>query len=300
MGEAVMEERRMEKGIGPRDAVAIFGLNPKRGPVAVFLEKMGEMQKIWESATPWREKMKEVLAEELAQKTGYSWDKKEKVERHPEYPFIVGVQKYTVVNEDGKEGLLDIRLVSEYRKRDYENGETPMDQLVRVHHNMVALGLEYAVTVALIGGGKLEYRVHEKDPVLAEEIIRYEHEFWSFVEKKELPKLDGSKASEEYLKQKYPVGVDEEITLPKQAFELLDQYKKAKEEEKLAKEMKDQAANQLKNLMGDHERAWVGTRQIRWATVNTKRFNAKRFQQEHPELYEQFVETNAYRRFDLR
>src|SRR5690606_8704782 len=114
--------------------------------------------------------------------------------------FMVGVQEYET-EEGGEKILLDVRRVSEFRRKEFEPDKVPMDHLVRLHHNMEVFGYRTAYLVVLIGGVSVEIRKVEKDDVLTQEIIRAEREFWGHVERKEMIPLDGSTAAKEWLKR---------------------------------------------------------------------------------------------------
>jgi len=170
------QQEEKEKGIGPSEAIVVMHLSKKKSPVELFLEKTGELEKEPVEESAWSKRVKEVLAEEFTRRTGLPAIRLDRVERSERYPFMVGVQEFFAV-EDGEKMLLDVRRVSEFRRKEFEPDKVPVDHLVRLHHNMEVFGYRAAYLVVLIGGVSVEIRKVEKNPTLTEEIIKAEQEF---------------------------------------------------------------------------------------------------------------------------
>jgi len=295
--ELIVQEEK-EKGIGPSEAITVMHLNKKKSPVELFLEKTGELEKEPVEESAWSKRVKEVLAEEFTRRTGLPAIRLDRVERSERYPFMVGVQEFFAV-EDGEKMLLDVRRVSEFRRKEFEPDKVPVDHLVRLHHNMEVFGYRAAYLVVLIGGVSVEIRKVEKNLTLTEEIIKAEQEFWSHVERKEMVPLDGSTAAKEWLKKTFAETEESEIQLPKDALELIERLEVLKEEEKVRKEEMTRIENQLKYLLGKNERGRIGTRLVQWVPVETTRLDQKALKADHPDLFEKYSKKSVYRRFSL-
>lgn len=287
-----------EKGIGPSEAIVVMHLSKRKSPVELFLEKTGEQEKEPVEESAWSKRVKEVLAEEFTRRTGLPAIRLDRVERSERYLFMVGVQEFFAV-EDGEKMLLDVRRVSEFRRKEFEPDKVPVDHLVRLHHNMEVFGYRAAYLVVLIGGVSVEVRKVEKDDVLTQEIIRAEREFWGHVERKEMIPLDGSTAAKEWLKKTFAETEESEIQLPKDALELIERLEVLKEEEKVRKEEMTRIENQLKYLLGKNERGRIGTRLVQWVPVETTRLDQKALKADHPDLFEKYSKKSVYRRFSL-
>lgn len=82
-----------------------------------------------------------------------------------------------------------------------------------------------------------------------------------------MPAVDGSDASVAALKKLYPDSNGQEITLPDTAEIWIKQYESAGEEEKAAKERKQEAQNTLQNMLGQNECGKVGGRIVSWKST---------------------------------
>ena len=132
-------------------------------------------------------------------------------------------------------------------------------------------------------------------------LISLEEDFWKHVEKGVPPVLDGSEASAKFLAERFPDSVPQsEIALPDKAAELLQQYDLSCEVLKLATEQKQEAENQLKQMLGDHETGTSGNRVITWKSISQERLDSKTLKAEHPALFKKYATQTSYRRFTVK
>jgi predicted phage-related endonuclease len=141
----------------------------------------------------------------------------------------------------------------------------------------------------------------ERDNELIEIMVLLEKNFWNHVTSNTPPPIDGSDASTDLLNRLYPSAFPKTlIMLPEEANELIVQYEEASEQEKKIAELKNEAANKLKQMLGTHETGMVGKRVISWKTISVERFDTKQFKNDHPDLYSKYVVKSGYRRFSLK
>ena len=98
----------------------------------------------------------------------------------------------------------------------------------------------------------------------------------------------------------YRGGVEEEIVLPDDAVDWVDAYVEACAIEDSAKARKQEAANHIKEFMGDYDRARCYDHKISWKSVSSDRLDTKALKENEPEIYEKYVKTTSSRRFTLR
>ena len=106
--------------------------------------------------------------------------------------------------------------------------------------------------------------------------------------------------AKELLDQIYHGGVEEEIVMPDEAVEWVDAYVEAAADEDSAKARKQEAANHLKEIMGDYDKARCMGHSIRWTPVRTDRFDTKSFKEQEPDLYAKYVKSSISRRFTVK
>ena len=132
-------------------------------------------------------------------------------------------------------------------------------------------------------------------------LIELESDFWAHVEDRTPPPLDGSSAAAKFLAARFPSSVPaSQITLPETAAELIQQYDAACEQLAVFTEQKQEAENQLKEMLGDNEVGMTQNHIITWKSVSQERLDSKTLKAEHPALYKKYANQTSYRRFSIR
>src|SRR5690606_15244057 len=166
---------------------------------------------------------------------------------------------------------------------------------------MAVTGAEAWWIAVLIRGQKFLYKEVERDDELIEQLIEIERDFWeNHVVKNVPPELDGSPASTELVKRMYPQATLPTIDLPSQASELIEQLESIKANIKLLEERKNECENKLKQLLGEHEAGRIDDVVVTWKNVTSNRIDTNRLKKEKPEIYEQYLKSSSYRRFEIR
>ena len=80
----------------------------------------------------------------------------------------------------------------------------------------------------------------------------------------------------------------------------MDAYFEASVEEDNAKAKKKDAANHIKEFMGDYDKAKCYDHSISWKKVTSERLDTKALKENEPELYQKYVKSSTSRRFTLR
>lgn len=289
-----------KKGIGGSDAAAILGLNPWKTAMDVWMEKTGEFtaddaqdnEKMY-----WGNMLEDIVAREFMTRTGLKVRRRNAILKHKQYPFMIANVDRLVV---GQSAGLECKTAGYYSTDDWAMG-VPEYYIPQVQHYMAVTGYPVWYVAVLIGGQEFRYYQIPREEAFIRELIRTEREFWHLVETKTPPPLDGSKASTELVKRLYPEAENgKEIELPFEAFELIQQYERACEEEKQIQLKKDEAANKLKNMLGAAEKGTIHGRAVIWQNVTSKRLDTKALQKEHPEIYEKYAQESLYRRFSIK
>jgi len=290
------------KGVGSSDAAAVAGLNPYRTPLEVYLDKLGLLEEQDETeAMYWGTVLEDVVAREFAARTGLKVWRRNAILQHPEYAWVLAnIDRYIV--QKGNWGVLECKTTSTFMRSDWSNGEVPPMYYVQLQHQLAVTGLEYGYIAVLIGGREFAYFEIERDEETIKYLMQVEHDFWHHnVIPQNPPPMDGSSASSELLNRLYPEAEPDSVMyLPSDAMALIAQYDAAAEDEKEAKARKDEAANRLKELLGDAERGIAGEREVRWPTVESRRLDTKRLKSERPDIYEEYTRISTYRRFSVR
>ncbi len=290
-----LEHRR--HGIGGSDAAVIMGVSPWKSLMDLWLEKTGQyVEDIDSESMYWGRVLEDVIAKEFAIRNKLKIRRVNAILQHPDYPHMIANVDRVIVGR--KEGL-EIKTGHEFSAQHWENG-VPAYYYAQVQHYMAVTGFKLWHIAALIGGNKYKQFVVHRSEDYINDLIAAEAEFWQLVLEERPPAFDGSAASTRLLNQMYPEATENEKELPLDAFALVQQYEEAAEEEKAAKERKDEAANKLKDMLGTAEKGNIHGRTVFWHNISSKRLNTKALQKECPDIYEKYAEASVYRRFSIK
>jgi predicted phage-related endonuclease len=132
-------------------------------------------------------------------------------------------------------------------------------------------------------------------------LIELESDFWYHVQDLTPPPLDGSKASAQFLAERFPNSTNKkQLKLPDSAAQLIKEYDTACEQLEVLTDQKQKAENQLKQMLGDHESASAGNHIITWKSISQERLDSKTLKAEHPTLYKKYSNQTSYRRFSIK
>jgi putative phage-type endonuclease len=292
--------RLRRNGIGGSDAAAIMGLNPWRTAMDVWLEKTGEFTEDESQDNEkmyWGTVLEAVVAEEFTRRTGLKTRRRDAILQSRKYPFMIANVDRLVV---GQSAGLECKTAGLYNADDWRIG-IPEYYFPQVQHYMAVTGYKAWYVAVLIGGQEFKYYKITRDDSFIRQLIQAETEFWNLVETRIPPPIDGTKASTELIQRLYPEAEKgKEVELPFEAFELIQQYEQACEEEKRIQLIKDEAANRLKDMLGTAEKGFIYDRQVTWSSVTSKKFDSKALKKDHPDIYEQYLNDSSYRRFSIK
>lgn len=269
--EDFVRERR--RGIGGSDVSAICGLNPWKSALTVFLEKKGEVPEEEDNDRMMFGRLLEpVIAAVFAERTGLKVQKRNAILCHPKNTWALANIDRLIIDQENGDGVLEIKTTSEYNKESWEDEHIPDMHLVQLQWYLYITGLAYGWFCTLAGGQKLYHTRIERDDSILEHLVRICGEFWDNLQKGIPPAADGSAASTKVINLLYPEAVPaKRIHLPFEAHEWLAAYEQHKAGEKAAKELKDEAANKVKAVLGDAEIGLLDNHEaVTWKTVNRK------------------------------
>ncbi|WP_339816832.1 YqaJ viral recombinase family protein [Paenibacillus sp. FSL R7-0216] len=290
-----------QRGIGGSDASAVAGLNRYKSPVAVFMEKTGQVEpEEAGEAAYWGTQLEDLVAKEFMARTGLRVQRSNKMYKHPEYPWMLGNVDRLITDEHKRRGVLECKTASSYKADEWQGDRVPDEYAIQLQHYMAVLGVDYGFFAVLIGGNKFEYRYVERNPGIIDSLIKIEDEFWNGnVLKGMPPALDGSQASVDLLNKLYPESKPaSEIELTAAQAELVLNLHAAKEDAKAAEELVKAYENELKSIIGENETAlFKGDPVLTWKSSNSTRLDTTRLKKEQPDIYQKYAVTSSSRRF---
>lgn len=248
-----LDARRL--GIGSSDAPVLLGAS-KKSLLELFAEKIGLTTDEEETELMLAGiELQPGIGRLFARRTGRTL-----IEVPPwtvyggEIPFMLASPDFLCEPIEGRGlGGVEVKFVTFVQGDDWEE-EPPLAAQIQVQHQMYVLGRDWW-TIAGLVRGQLKYADVERDDRFLAVLLARAREFWVRVEQQDPPSPDASESARRILNELYPTEAPGKIIpLPPEAHTLDAQYLEGAAEEKAGKAKKDEAANQLRALIGDAER----------------------------------------------
>jgi len=271
-----------KKGIGGSDAGAVLGISPWKSPLQVYMDKVGASGPIQDNDSMfWGRTLEPVIRQRYADVTNRKVVVPDTLITHPKFEFMIG-------NLDGITS--DNRVLEIKTARSAEgwgepgSNEIPDSYMIQVQHYMLITAIPVADVAVLIGGS--DFRIYEipAEPELMELMIEKETGFWSRVINRDPPEpityqdmlLKYGRTSKESRVQADAVAMAAVARL--------------KEIKAIAKE-EDELKTVIMAAFGESDTLMDNNKVLAtWKAGNgSKRFNAKLFEAENPELYKKYI-----------
>ena len=290
-----------KRGIGGSDVSCLLGINKWKSEIELWLDKTNQTNELpaENEAMQWGNIMEPVIRNHFAEVTGKPVVEVKAMLQHPEYSYMLADVDGLTVDDSGNPAILEIKTASEYKRSEWED-DIPTYYQTQVQHYLCVTGVAKAYVAVLIGGNSFRVYEVDADAEIQYMLIAVEQEFWNKVKNMIRPQMDGSDAAKNLLDNIYHGGIAEQIVLPTEAVEYVDQYIEACAEEDNAKVKKQEASNRIKEIMGDYDKAKCLNHTISWKSVSSERLDTKALKEEQPELYQKYVKTSKSRRFTLK
>jgi putative phage-type endonuclease len=244
-------------GIGSSDAPAIVGALPdawRRGPLEVYLEKIGEAEARPPSIAMRRGTLLEPLVAQLyaeAQPDRTVSDADGRMFRSREHPHLLASPDRWVEDPERGLGVLELKTSSVWASETWQGGAPPLHVQVQVQHQLLCLGAAWAAVAVLIGDEPIQTWDVPRDDAFLAVYVTHARAFWTAVERREPP--PAAAASLDTLKRLYPTVERRTIDLPAEAAAWHRQRVEGEALEARGKAMKNDATAQLLGAMGAAE-----------------------------------------------
>lgn len=279
-----LEDRR--KGIGGSDVAAILGLNKYKSVYQLWLEKTDQIEvtSAQSEAAYWGNTLEEIVAEEFSKRTGKKVRRRNRVFEHPKYPFLRANIDRDIVGENA---VLECKTANQYLANEWDDDEIPIQYICQVQHYMNVLNLDYVYIAVLIGGQKFVWKKMDRDQELIDMITDRLVEFWTEnVEKGIEPAIDGSKATSDFLTQRYLDTEGNQTELNGKFDENIEDLLRLKSNRKILDEDITLLENELKQALGKAE-ATIGITPnniVSWKKMQSKRLDKKKLIDKYPDI----------------
>ena len=267
--------------IGGSDSAAVVGLNAFVSPYSLWAEKTGKVPGFAGNlATEVGTYLEEFVAQKFAQETGKKVRKCNQSFLNNLYPFAIANIDREIVGEDAG---LEIKTTDSMNLKKFKNGEYPANYYVQCVHYMAITGKKRWYLAVLIGNREFKWFTIERDEAEIAALMSAEADFWELVKTDTPPAVDGTAATSEALKTIYSESDDSVCDLT--AFGAnLQQYMALKQQIKELESLMEEAANKVKEFMGDSGRGECDGFRVSWKSQSKSTFDRKRFEKENPDI----------------
>lgn len=257
------------KSIGGSDIGAIAGLNPWKGPMDVYLEKLSLVPPQEETeALYWGKAMEPALKKRYEKETGNTVSEGVPIiHPFPNYPFLTGTPDGLINHGEG---------IAEWKTSGWRDPEKwgeagsdliPPEYLAQVQWYMGLTGAEWADLAVLFMGRRREFIIYHipRDQELIDSLISIAVDFWkNHIIPQIPPPLDATEATRTLLKLKYPKDIGDMLPAPESALEWLSRLQTAKETIREAEIEKTLAENYLKDIIGEAQGLLADGFKVTW------------------------------------
>lgn len=280
--------------IGGSDIAAIAGLNPYRSPLAVYLNKRGEVEDQPDNERMlWGRKLEDVVARHFAEVNEVKVQRVNRMLVHPKYPMFGANLDRLVVKP---KSVLEVKTGSAHGKQAWSEETIPPYYELQLRWYLMVTGLKEGWVAALLGGQEYIERHITRDKEIEDYLIQIALEFWKMVEEGTPPEPVAQDT--ELIKAMHPRSEAISIVLP-------DDTSKMLADMHLLKAMRDdytnrvsEIENRIKSRMGEAEVAYLPGEPepvATWKSQVTRRIDSKRLKSELPEVYEQYSKETTSR-----
>ena len=263
MTAAILDPRaswlaRRRELVTASDAAAILGEDQRRGPLAVYAEKLGAET---EETLPMRrgKRMEAVIAAEYEEQTGRAVKAPGEftIFVHPDVPWL-GATPDRLVSDEALWLPLEIKLAIG-SGRDWRD-EPPISYLFQLQVQIACMVVPRGSLAGLIGPGPLAVSDHALDPeLLALMLPRLEHFRWHVAKQQPTPcnaegcvmQADAKPGTSAAVRRLWRTVNDQTVPLGDHGIVLAERLAQAKAEGGRAKKQADALENEMRALLGD-------------------------------------------------
>lgn len=284
--------------IGGSDAAAVVGMNAFSSPYSLWAEKTGKAPSFSGNlATEVGTYLEEFVAQKFAEETGKKVRKCNYSFLNSQYPFAIANIDREIVGEDAG---LEIKTTDTLNLKKFKNGEYPENYYVQCVHYMAVTGKKRWYLAVLIGNKEFKWFTIERDEAEIAALMGAEKDFYEFVKNNTPPAIDGSKATTESIKTIYAESNDES-TVDLMAYRKdLALYTALSQQIKELQTQQDEAANRIKEFMGESSGGFCDGFKVSWGSRSKKTFDVNKFAEAHPDIdISTYYKETSYRTFKI-
>ena len=283
-----------KKSIGGSDAGAVMGMNPWKGPVGLYADKMGLTEDVQTNeAMRLGTDLEGYVASRFTEMTGKKVRNDNFMYQHDDYDFITANIDRVVVGENAG---LECKTMNSFASYDFDAGEVPAQYYAQCQHYMMVMGFDRMYLCILVFQKGVYPVTVERNDGFISDLLESEVGFWTeYIEKKQMP-APTTEEDRESLKELYP---QENGDLPELYLNDLDSLVDMIQEHEKAKKMHEEEIDKLKARvqasMGDYGRGYGDRYKVSWLSQERTTVDAKKLKENFPNIYAKYKKTTTSR-----
>lgn len=275
-------------GIGGSDAATVLGLNPYKGPLALYYEKRGEIDEPdrESDAMAWGVRLEQVVADHYSGETGLGVVGAGATYRHDAHAFMLAnpdrwvlpAGEYAAADPSVSipspaAGILEIKTTAAWNASTWD-ADAADGAVIQWQHYAEVCDVDWGHIAVLIGGQAFRVVEMRRDRELGEMIVAAEAEFWERVTTGDPPPPDGSRSSSDVLAALYD-GAGGTVALDDIA-QVLDDLRGVRTEIAALDRRKTELENRIKAALGDATDGTVdGSLAVTWRPSTRTRIDTR-------------------------
>lgn len=298
-------------GIGASEIGAVLGLSPYQSRFSLYHLKRGDLPETLETERmEFGKRLEDVVLRRFLDEYGGEFPGatlvKGRLFRSASRPWQLATPDATLVRSDGAPVTIECKTANRPNDRDERHrwgadgsDDIPLFYRCQVLQAADVMGAAVAYVPVLFGGSRFRcYRIHV-DPAEVRILRAKGREFWADVLEGREPEPDGSGPTSSALRTLYLEDTADPVEVPRREVEMLNTTKALL---KRAEALHNLHENRVRALMGDAPLAVadglgvVATR----STWNQDRFDTKRFQRDHPDVYSKYLVSDPRARLNWK
>ncbi len=244
-----------ESGIGASESSTILGLNPYESAYTLYQKRTGGIPKEEDNPLPglarfkeWGQRLEHVVAEAFRDETGRAIARDGWMRRSLLYPWLFATPDYDESDADKGRGILECKNAGFRIAEQWEEG-VPIHHQCQLQHQLVVTGKPWGSLAVLIGGNDFRWDDIAAHARFQQNLIRATQIFWKQL-RGELPapEPDAHPSTSATLMQMVADG--RVVQLPDIALQWHQEQVKYAEQEREAKDRKEEYRDLLRSVLG--------------------------------------------------
>lgn len=295
--EEWLYQRRM--GIGGSDAAAIVGLDPYRSAYQVYCDKAGILcEREDNEAMRQGRDFEQYVAGRFCEAAGKKVQRCNYILAHPDHRFLIANVDRVVVGENA---VLECKTTSVYNRSDFRSGDIPPNYYVQCVHYMMVTGAEKAYLAVLVLNRAFHWFGIERNEDEINALMAAETAFWNdHVLPRREPAPDGSERAGEVIRRLYGIGSDDEVVELAGFDSRIRRYRELGD---LIRKLETEQEQIKQEIQAEMKTATVGRSReatVYWRNCTRSGVDSRRLKSEAPDVYEKYLKTSAYRKFEIK